>query len=78
MTEAITELRLAYLLSMTLFDGLEDSVKNVNICNNQLELKANISDVYYKNDLYTKSETNHLLNNTLKSSEISDSTHKHK
>ena len=40
--------------------------------NSGISFKANISDVYYKNMLYTQTEINNLLSSKLNSSEISN------
>ena len=40
--------------------------------NTQIALKANISDMYYKADVYTQTQMNELFNIKLKSSENSD------
>ena len=56
---------------MSLVDGLEDSLNTVSTNNNQIGLKANISDVCNESDLYTKSETNNSLDVKLNSNAIS-------
>ena len=45
---------------------------NTSKFNNRIALKTNISDVHHTTDLYTKAETNDLLNLRLNSNENSN------
>ena len=59
-------------LSTSLVDGLENSLNTVSTFNNQIGTKANITNVYYKSELYTKLETHDLLNSEMNSNVISE------
>ena len=53
----VTVLMLKIILSMYLVHGLENSLNAVRAFSNKLGTKADITDVYYKNELYTKTES---------------------